>query len=575
MQQNVFIGREDILTQFLSDKDSHSDPTKRVNSLHLTHDSYLGSMANEAFSTSTDSWKEDLLHKIQSIKYLDTMDESELDAFKNAISSKLVVRSMKGEKDNVFPSILQKTPDSTKGGQKVTVIYNNASKKKLKVTLDLLAEITSTIPTLKNIKFDNINFKVERDDSMMNNDNDYNSIESVEISLGNTVTSPATLLNSIVASYHKNLKRIKLVTGERKDKWLPYNGGSDDLVDIMSFQTEGIELKHLESVDISFFGYLIDTDRFLDELAKTKSKLKDLTLRGCVYGRSVLYTITNYYYQSLESLELSTEYYCNLSSLKTMEKLTHFSYVWENLEEKVDIIKILMMVPNLTSLKLGYSKIHGDLINNMTNFEVYNNLFQLSLQNLNLLGTEVDRLAEQLPNLREIYFTKCKFGKSKIRLENEATLFLKNFTLKKLILDSCSLYYSKKEVKNKRPITKFKFDILQQEPYAVALESTLDENKKGSILADGDRFMYQTSNEKENTLIIKITSLGTFSTCKSMQEYVVFVPEGDVDGGSINGNKSMNIQTNITLEKSANTLFFSLFRRSSYKSCRGRNCHYQ
>ncbi|CAO3607290.1 unnamed protein product [Mucor hiemalis] len=401
-------------------------------------------------------------------------------------------------------------------------MYNSASKKKFKIGLAKFAWIMLFLPNLKIIKSNNINFKVERNDSITDEEG---RIECVDISLGNTVTSPTTLLNSIITNYHKSLKSIKLVTGERKDKWLPFDGDADELVDISPFKANGIDLEHLESVDLSFFGYMVNTDRFLDELVKTNCRLKDLTLLGCVYGRSVLYTITNYYSDCLESLKLSTEYYCDPSELKKMERLRHFSYIWENLEEKVDILKILKMIPNLTSLELGYSRLNSDIVNNDINLNSYANLTQLSLHRLNLEGGELYNLQKQLPHLDELFLTSCKFGKS--RIEKKATLDLRNYTLGKLVLESCSLHFSKKEAKNKRLITRFKFNILQEEPYVVNLESTV--NDEGRIVAEGGSFVYELGKRNEFTLLVKITSMEKFSCSKSLDEYVGFLPESEIE----------------------------------------------
>lgn len=523
---DVLMTREDLLVEFFTLISDFPDLADQIHSLHLTHDSYLGSIANEAFSTSTEDWKQELLQKLKSIKRLESLDEPELEAFKDAVRTHLEEGSIKEEKDDVLPNILLVTPNPSKSKQKVTAMYNSASKKKFKIGLAKFAWIMLFLPNLKIIKSNNINFKVERNDSITDEEG---RIECVDISLGNTVTSPTTLLNSIITNYHKSLKSIKLVTGERKDKWLPFDGDADELVDISPFKADGIDLEHLESVDLSFFGYMVNTDRFLDELVKTNCRLKDLTLLGCVYGRSVLYTITNYYSDCLESLKLSTEYYCDPSELKKMERLRHFSYIWENLEEKVDILKILKMIPNLTSLELGYSRLNSDIVNNDINLNSYTNLTQLSLHRLNLEGGELYNLQKQLPHLDELFLTSCKFGKS--RIEKKATLDLRNYTLGKLVLESCSLHFSKKEAKNKRLITRFKFNILQEEPYVVNLESTV--NDEGRIVAEGGSFVYELGKRNEFTLLVKITSMEKFSCSKSLDEYVGFLPESEIE---VNGN---------------------------------------
>jgi hypothetical protein len=79
--------------------------------------------------------------------------------------------------------------ESNKSGQTdTTIVVNNSSKKKYKISLYQLAILAQIFPNLKSIRTDQMNYKIEKPDAFLIA-NWNNNVEHIDIVLGNAVTN--------------------------------------------------------------------------------------------------------------------------------------------------------------------------------------------------------------------------------------------------------------------------------------------------------------------------------------------------------------------------------------------------
>lgn len=534
-KSNARFDKTDILHNFLRTVESIS-AGDLFDSIDLVYDNELNNIADTVRSSVEDpvsdrKWKERLVEELKNIDSLPTLNDKQFAVFQQLVSEKLI-HNINTNKGKVIPNVLIMTPEDDDESLNIKMVYNAQKKKRNVLTPEDLVTMHNALPELKSITIKDLHFKMEKyGDAIVKK----NCLESLDIVLSNPVACPSSLLAFLFRSYHNTIKSLKLgMASSVLPQVLPHNREDRGSMIKRVFRENDLNFSKLEALEISNFSNWIDIDTVLRHISKTCHNLKSAKFLGQKNSTSIFNRITENYKHSLESLTVTVRNYEDIRHLSKLTALKELSYLWESLDQKVDILKALMVLPNLTSLELGIEKKQGALVSNVVNLDTYNNLNRISLYNVHIQGDLFENLSSQLPNLKNVALTGCRIGKSGSGLES--TISFGNYTLDTLVIEDCRSNNSSKLAKHikKRNITRFTLAMNSDEPYVATISSSLkDKSKNGKLYIENKFFVYDvgtndTDSSAPITLMVKANLVRSFSVSRNSPVHVALCLESEI-----------------------------------------------
>lgn len=402
--------------------------------------------------------------------------------------------------------------------------------------IDLLHRV---FPNLKSIELYMFNLRLdERNISKISMAE--NAISNIDMTFNAFPPDMSKFVMYLFDGYGENLKSLKLKKGgnisNKDQKWdepasaITQNG--------KKLLENNFYLPKLENVEICHFYQYFPMAEFVKCLAESGCVLQHAAFIGVAKSEQIVLHLKTMAQKSLKSLALDTYKFPNLETLKTFP-LESLSLRWGD-ATVIDIISTLNVLPNIKELDLGYDV-------NYVHFssEKYSKLnCKVSLESLTLYHAILDNIvlenvAQYLPKLVNMNLSNCKFGSS--RVSSEESLSLKNFHLKQLILENCSLYSNKKDSIEKRMINKLNVIIDSPSNYNAKITSKNQASmaKYESLSNVKNEFSYycfsETTSRPTNTLniflkfikLIKLDETGL----KSIEFYTksAIRPREDID----------------------------------------------
>lgn len=433
--------------------DEDSQLQNMFDSIEIIYQQTLNTIVEETKGSNvkkSDYWKGEAVKKLNRLQHLPELNEEQFDLLSVLFKEGLHATTLE---NNKLPNIVLAIPskrDSSKMALSILVCRSGTKSKSL--PLRDLARYHTVMPNLKSIRLYMLNMDINDVNTTFSN----NNIEEIDIILNAYTGSTADLLMHIFKSYESSLKTLKLERNKNTSK--PSKQDEDNVEYIPNsreLNNSQFKLYHLETLVIKYFYQSLPTAELIQALLTADCKLKHASCIGLNdEGCTLLSKLLDASRHTLESLAISSLDRPDSSLLQGLHALKSLSLFWSNTEQHVDVIRFLMLLPQLISLELGYEGKHGVLSHDVVNLEKYTALNKLAFINLIIKGDEFSHMHEHIPHLTEIGLYNCKFGAQ--RTDMEANLSLKDYSLKSLLVEDGHLYYSKKDKqRSKRAICKY------------------------------------------------------------------------------------------------------------------------
>ncbi|CEP11658.1 hypothetical protein [Parasitella parasitica] len=406
--------------------------------------------------------------------------------------------------------------------------------------IDLLQHV---FPNLKSVYLYMFNLRYEDSDTL-NAKKVANTISSIDMTFNTLPADISKLIMYIFDNYGENLERLTVKKGGdiiKKDK--KWEAPSEEIVNYGKKLLEhNYSLPNLKTVDISHFYQCFPMAEFVKCLSQSSCALKHVSLIGVAEANPLVLHLKNVAKKSLKSLALDTYEYPNLQNLQDFP-LESLSLRWGD-STVIDIVSVLKAFPSLKKLELGYDMDFLHLKESEDELNQPSVLESLTLCHAIIDKDVLEKLAHFMPNLHDLKLSNCKFGTSRISMEE--ALSLEKFHLQQLILENCSLYSSKKDNIEKRVINKLNIAINSRSNYSAEITSKNQASmaKFESISNVDNEFSYCCFNENAsrptNTLKILLKSIKSVKFDSMGFKGVTFTSDGsdygDLDESFMNPN---------------------------------------
>lgn len=320
--------------------------------------------------------------------------------------------------------------------------------------IDLLHRV---FPNLKSMELYMFNLRLDdANDSKISMAD--NIISNIDMTFNTFPLDMGKFIMYLFGGYGENLKSLKLKKGgnisNKDQKW--NEPASTIIQDGKKLLENNFHLPKLETVEICHFYQNFPMVEFVECLTESGCVLQHAAFIGVAKSEQVVLHLKNMAQKSLKSLALDTYKFPNLETLKVFP-LESLSLRWGD-ATAIDIVSTVNILPNIKELDLGYDV---DYVHFSPKKDTKVN-HKVSLESLTLYHAIFDKImlenvAQYLPKLVKLKLSHCKFGSS--RTSFEESLSLKNYHLKQLILENCSLYSNKKDSIEKRMINKLNISI--------------------------------------------------------------------------------------------------------------------
>lgn len=364
-------------------------------------------------------------------------------------------------------------------------IYTIVIKQKA-ILLEEIGLLHRVFPNLKSMELYMFNLRLDEanDSKICMADN---IISNIDMTFNTFPLDMGKFIMYLFGGYGENLKSLKLKKGgnisNKDQKW--NEPASTIIQDGKKLLENNFHLPKLETVEICHFYQNFPMVEFVECLAESGCVLQHAAFIGVAKSEQVMLHLKNMAQKSLKSLALDTYKFPNLETLKVFP-LESLSLRWGD-ATAIDIVSTINVLPNIKELDLGYDV---DYVHFSPKKDAKVN-HKVSLESLTLYHAIFDKImlenvARYLPKLVKLKLSHCKFGSS--RASFEESLSLKNYHLKQLILENCSLYSNKKDSIEKRMINKLN----------ISIDSTFNYNAKITSKNQATMAKYENLSNVEN-----------------------------------------------------------------------------
>lgn len=406
--------------------------------------------------------------------------------------------------------------------------YTIATTKKsiLLSEIDLLHRVFPDLKSISLYMF-NLRYDEEKDIADANADN---TVSSIDMTFNTLPAKMSKLITYIFNSYGKHLTTLKIKKGgniSSKDK--KWENLSQKIVSDGELLLEhNYLLPKLETVEICQFYQMFPAAAFAKTLSKSNCLLQHASFIGVAQSDSILTHLKKMAKESLKTLALDTRDFPKLHDLTTFP-LESLSLRWAD-NTAIDINAVLNALPHLKSLELGYDMDYKQLQESKTKLTQKTSLQSVALHHVIIDQATLDKIAVDLPTVSKLTLSSCKFGSSRLSVEEKITLL--NYPLEELILDNCALYFNKKDGIEKRLINKLNININSDCNYTAEIVSKARASmaKFEHVSNVDNQFSYtcfsETAARPTNTLTIILKSIGSIKLDTMGLKAVEFQSDG-------------------------------------------------
>ncbi|KAL9541648.1 hypothetical protein MBANPS3_009002 [Mucor bainieri] len=388
--------------------------------------------------------------------------------------------------------------------------YTIAIKQKA-ISLGDIDRLHRVFPNLKSISLYMFNLRYDKEDDTVEANAD-NSVSSIDITLNTFPVNMSKLVMYIFNGYGKHLTTLKMKKGgnvSNKDKkWQdPPQVIVDDGKLLLKHK---YQLPKLETVEVCHFYQSFPTAAFAEALSESNCALHHAAFIGVAQSDFIVMHLKKMAKETLRTLALGTQDYPKLQDLDLFP-LNSLSLRWAD-KTAIDVNAVLNALPQLKSLDLGYDVEYSQLQESKTKLKHKTHLQSITLHRGIIDEKVLDTIAADVPSVTKLTLSSCKFGSSRVSMEEKITLL--NYRLKELVLDNCALHFNKKDSIEKRHINKLNINIDSGRKYTakIASKARASMAKYEHVSNVGNQFSYicfsETTARPTNTLTIMLKSIG-------------------------------------------------------------------
>ncbi|KAK4509735.1 uncharacterized protein ATC70_007037 [Mucor velutinosus] len=373
--------------------------------------------------------------------------------------------------------------------------------------IDLLHRV---FPNLNSINLYMFNLRYDEEESIAEANAD-NTVSSIDMTFNTFPANMSKLVMYILKSYGKHLTTLKIKKGgnisSKDKKWEDLSQGIVNDGELLL--KHNYQLSKLKSVEISHFYQRFPTAAFVEVLSKSNCALQHAAFIGVAQSDSIVMHLKKMAKESFKDLALDTYDFPKLQDLSTFPLESLFLRWADN--TAIDINAALSALPQLRKLDLGYDMDYNQLKESKTQLKQNTPLQSLTLHHVIIDKDILDTVAVDLPPLSKLTLSNCKFGSSRVSVQEKITLL--NYRLRELVLDNCALYFNKKDSIEKRHINKLNINIDSDRKYTAEIVSKVRASmaKYEHISNVENQFSYscfsETAVRPTNTLTLTLKSI--------------------------------------------------------------------